>query len=193
MFEPSTVTIAEAVNNHHLPYSKARLLGAQTLGLGPPDIAFLYRKMWTMQAGRILVYDRYVGHTLTEGCGSIRTTKCHIFALPDKCAARQCSCVFASLDFKSDHVRLLTWIDREAWATLFTIHTWNRAHPSKHETSTQCWTTVYDAGPALGRCVVSAGIYLDIYTPQEEETQLPGYSKIQHTNKSADANDNPRH
>ena len=134
MFEPSTVTIAEAVNNHHLPYSKARLLGAQTLGLGPPDMAFLYRKMWTMQTGRILVYDRYVGHTLTECCGSIRTTKCRIFALPDKCAARQCSCVSASLDFKSDHVRLLTWIDREAWTTLLTIHVWHLEQSSSQQT-----------------------------------------------------------
>ena len=31
-------------------------------------------------------------------------------------------------------------------------------HSSKYETSTQCWASVVDGGPPLGRCLVFAGI-----------------------------------
>ena len=37
-------------------------------------------------------------------------------------------------------------------------------HPCKHDTSAQCWPTVYDSGPTLGRCAVFAwmGLFFHI-------------------------------
>ena len=53
--------------------------------------------------------------------------------------------------------RSLFWVNQDtAWIGTDANDQQYRKWPSKHETSNQCWSTVYDAGPTLGRCLVFA-------------------------------------